>query len=135
MLASNLVKPAISNSSGGVRKKTGIIASTPTPKQRQNQSDSGITSIVPDTIPVQRKAERTRRTVALRKKLVISDTDDADSSIPDEPAKVPSMESIPNANDSSGNYIIIVFRISYLHFQSSKYESPYRSSSQFDCIF
>ena len=99
-LVSNLVKPKIS-SSGSIRRKAEIVSSTPT------QNDSGITSIVPDSVSVQKKidkydkADRLRRSAALRKKLVISDSSgDIDTSIPDDPDKVPSMESIQKIDDS-----------------------------------
>ena len=99
-LVSNLVKPKIA-SSGLIRRKAEIVSSTPT------QNDSGITSIVPDSVSVQKKidkydkADRLRRSAALRKKLVISDSSgDIDTSIPDDPDKVPSMESIQKIDDS-----------------------------------
>ena len=93
MLSSNLVKPRVTAENN--RRKPEIVSSTPT------QADSGIVTVVPDTVSVQRKADRTRRTVALRKKLIISDTDDPDSSIQDDVQKLPSMESIQAGNDST----------------------------------
>ena len=99
MLSSNLVKPKVSVQPNS-RRKPQMTSSTPV--------SSNVTTIIPDTAVAQSKADRVRKTNALRKKLIISSEDDLDTSHPEEVEKVPSMESIQQIHDSSGVYKIVI---------------------------
>ena len=112
MLSTNLIRPKVpSSNSIASRRKPEILSSTPS-----NSIGGNITTVVDDTIVAQKKLDRARRSSALRKKLIISSEDDLDSSLPEDDNKVPSMESIPVINDSTGElfsplsgHVVILF--------------------------